>query len=226
VGASTSVTVVATGLSAGTFRNTAVVGPTDATPLDNTDTADTIVTPVADLMITKTVDEPLVAVGQQVTYTITTTNNGPSDATGVVVTDTLPAGLTFVSSDGSCTGTTTVTCTIGDLAAGATSIIHVTVEATEPGTFTNGVRVISTTADPDLSNNSDEVDVEVVAVRPDEVLGKEIHNKPKVLGERQNALPFTGLDVTRVGGAGFVLLLLGGLVLLLDLKKRRAEALR
>jgi uncharacterized repeat protein (TIGR01451 family) len=226
-GASTIVTVVATGVTAGTHVNTAVVTPTDATPANNTDTEDTVVGAVADISVTKTVDDATVAEGDEVTFTLTVTNNGPSDATGVVVTDTLPDGLTFVSSDGSCTGTTTITCTIGDLAAGATATIHIVAETTESGTFTNGVEVVSETPDPDLSNNSDEVDVEVVAVRPDEVLPKTIHKKPKVLGKKDNALPFTGgALVFPLGGLGTGLVLMGGMLLLLDLRKRKAAGPR
>src|SRR5260370_632429 len=50
----------------------------------------------ADLSITKTAPATVVA-GNQLTYTITVTNNGPSNATNVIVTDTLPAGVNFLS---------------------------------------------------------------------------------------------------------------------------------
>ena len=61
-------------------------------------TARATVTPQqADLALTKTVDNPTPNVGDTITYTITLTNNGPDAATGVTVTDLLPAGLTFVS---------------------------------------------------------------------------------------------------------------------------------
>ena len=52
----------------------------------------------ADIQIVKTVDDADVACGQSVNYTITVTNNGPSAATGIVVSDVLPAGLEYVSS--------------------------------------------------------------------------------------------------------------------------------
>jgi uncharacterized repeat protein (TIGR01451 family) len=56
--------------------------------------------PSADLALAKTVSPPAPALGQSVTFTVTVFNNGPSDATGVVVLDQLPAGLQYVSDDG------------------------------------------------------------------------------------------------------------------------------
>src|SRR5262249_44877676 len=49
----------------------------------------------ADLALTKTVSNPTPNVGDTITYTVTLTNNGPNAATGVQVSDPLPAALSF-----------------------------------------------------------------------------------------------------------------------------------
>ena len=62
-----------------------------------------------------------------ITYSLSIANSGPSDAQGVVVTDTLPAGVTFVGASAGCSGRrpASVTCTLGTLAAGATTSFSV-----------------------------------------------------------------------------------------------------
>src|SRR5205807_7857286 len=85
----------------------------------------------ADLSITKTDSQDPVTEGNNLTYTITVTDNGPNNATNVTVTDTLPANVTFVSAtpaQGSCSGTSTITCNLGTInnAANATVLINVT----------------------------------------------------------------------------------------------------
>jgi uncharacterized repeat protein (TIGR01451 family) len=96
--------------------------------------------------------------GGTVTYTITVTNNGPGLALGTMVTDTLPAGTTFVSatpSQGSCTGTTTVSCSLGTLnpTSSATILLTVTLPiSTNP--ISNTATVTITNGDTIPANNS------------------------------------------------------------------------
>ena len=70
----------------------------DPNAANNSSSVTTGVTASADLAITKTGPATVVA-GSSVAYSLTVTNNGPSDAANLTVTDTLPAGVTFVSRD-------------------------------------------------------------------------------------------------------------------------------
>ena len=81
-----------------TITNTASVSSatTDANGANNTSAATTSVITSADLAVTKTASNSVVA-GTTLTYTIHVTNSGPSNASGVILTDILPAGVTFVS---------------------------------------------------------------------------------------------------------------------------------
>src|SRR5207302_5422123 len=88
----------------------------------------------ADIAVAKIASSATVTVGSTVTFTVTVTNNGPSDATGVQITDQLPAGLTFVSaapSQGTYTSGTGIW-DIGGVASGAsvTLTLPATVTAT------------------------------------------------------------------------------------------------
>ncbi|WP_228387272.1 DUF11 domain-containing protein [Streptomyces katsurahamanus] len=99
-----------------TLTNTATVtAPGDRSDTDDSDnsaSATTTVTARADVAALKTaVGTGPVTPGQQFDYRITAQNNGPSDTSAVRMTDTLPAGLTFVSSPAGCTATgQTVSC--------------------------------------------------------------------------------------------------------------------
>ena len=88
--------------------------------------------------MTKTVDDDTPTQNQQVVFTITVANNGTIGATGVEVTDLLPAGLTFVSATPSL-GTYvqgTGIWTVGAIAAGADETLTITATATGSGTLT------------------------------------------------------------------------------------------
>jgi uncharacterized repeat protein (TIGR01451 family) len=112
----------------------------------------------SDLSITKTDSPDPVTVGATLTYTLTVQNGGPLPATGVTVTDNLPAGVTFVSatpSQGSCSQTGgTVTCTIGNLANGASATAEIKITPQNAGTITNTAEVKGDQSDLVTSNNT------------------------------------------------------------------------
>ena len=111
----------------------------------------------ADLSVTKVASPNPVVPGENLTYSLQIRNAGPSQAAGVTLTDTLPAGVVFVSGTGGCTNAgRTVTCAIGTIAAGATAsrdIVVSTPDTIPGGTLTNTATVTSSN-DPDTSNNS------------------------------------------------------------------------
>jgi uncharacterized repeat protein (TIGR01451 family) len=111
----------------------------------------------ADLAIAKTDSPNPVTVGNPLTYTITVTNNGPSEATGVTVLDPLPNGVTFGSataSQGSCTQSSgTVTCSLGTMVNGASATVTIVVTPTTAGTITNTASVTGDLSDPITGNN-------------------------------------------------------------------------
>src|SRR5262249_39091594 len=83
-------------------------------------------------------------------------NGGPSDATGVVVSDTLPTGVAFVSATTGCVNSAgTVTCTVGALANGANASVSIVVTApSTTGSITNTASVSGSPADPSAANNT------------------------------------------------------------------------
>ncbi len=114
----------------------------------------------ADLALTKADFPDPVTAGDNLTYTITVTNNGPDAATGVVVTDTLPSGVTFVSatpSQGNCSGTATVTCNLGGLNNGANATVTIVVRPAPAAvpSLSNTASVSGTETDPNNANDSD-----------------------------------------------------------------------
>lgn len=111
-----------------------------------------------DLSVDKVADTALItAVGQQITYTVTVCNGGPDDATGVVLTDTLPPEVTYVSDTGGgvLMGGNMLEVTIGNLAAFGCVQFDIVVEAASEGTAINSATVTGNETDPDNGNNTD-----------------------------------------------------------------------
>lgn len=139
----------------------------DPNPSSNTATATVIVATAgqADLAVSKVGTPNPVLPGNNISYTIKVTNNGPAAATTVKMTDTLPANTTFVSDTPVPGGWTcpapvggVLTCTNPSMTLNASSTFSLVLNvapATAPGTtITNSVTVSAVTSDPFLGNNT------------------------------------------------------------------------
>ncbi len=154
-----TISPAATGTISTTATVTAPAGVTDPGAANNTSTDTDQIAVSSDLSIAITDAPDPVAPSGTETYTVTVTNNGPSTATGLTVTDTLPAGSTFVSAAGAgwtCTqAALVVTCTRPTLPpGGAPPIAIIVTMPAAPGTATDTATVASTSADPTPGNNS------------------------------------------------------------------------
>ena len=90
-------------------------------------------------------------------YKLTIFNNGTDDATGVILTDTLPAGLVIVHGSGIQPTThvgDVLTYDLGTVASVTSVQVLILVKSSEPGTFTNNASVSGIEGDPDPSNNT------------------------------------------------------------------------
>jgi uncharacterized repeat protein (TIGR01451 family) len=151
--------------------NTATATTDSADPNQGNNTSATVVTtvtPIADLGVVKNGPATINA-GENIAYTITVTNNGPSNADDVSLTDTTPAGTTFVSATQNtgptfnCStpapgGTGAINCTIATLANGATAtftfVMNVSASTASGTTIGNTANVATTTSDSDSGNDS------------------------------------------------------------------------
>ncbi len=157
------------GIAVDPAGNAYVVGTTSSTDFPtanafqtNLKTAtDAFVTKIglgADLSITKTDARDPVMVNNALRYFLRVDNAGPSNATNVVVTDTLPAGVTFVSAtptQGSCSfSSPTVTCQLGTVNSGSSTTIILTTTVASAGVITNTASVAAQEADSNPANNT------------------------------------------------------------------------
>ena len=141
----------------GTITNTATVASAtlDLLPDNNTGSVDTTVTPVADLSLTKSVDDGTPNVGDDVVFTVTVTNSGPSTATGVEVSDPLPAGYQYVSHTGGAYNQGNGAWTVGTVTTATPQTLQITATVKKNGDYTNFAQVSAATEiDPDSTPNN------------------------------------------------------------------------
>ncbi len=140
------------------------------------DAASVVLNPSAtlvDLSLTKIATQEPVAATLTFNYEILVSNLSTSSATGVTVVDTLPAGVTLltsaVPSQGTCTGTSTITCNLGTLLGGSSATIDVTVTKVVGGLVSNTAMVTGTEGDPNMANNSNSASTTPVSLMEFEV---------------------------------------------------------
>ncbi len=134
------------------------VGVTSGFPLSVlSSVASFLVHPLADLSLTKVLNNPTPNVGDAVSYTLNLSNLGPSPATNVQVTDLLPTGLTFVSatpSQGTYTAATGLW-TVGTVTTVSAQTLVINARVASPNTLTNTALVThSDQSDPNTGNNT------------------------------------------------------------------------
>ena len=115
--------------------------------------------PKADLAVTKT-GPASIYWGNAATYTVTVKNLGPDAATGVVVSDTATGGT--ISGAGCTVAAGTATCSVGNLAVGASATVTLSVATTVPGTISDTAPAAGDQADPHPANDSDSVSTDVL----------------------------------------------------------------
>jgi uncharacterized repeat protein (TIGR01451 family) len=123
----------------------------------------------ADVQVAKTQLIGTVTAGQQNQYTVTATNAGPTAATGVAVSDTLPAGATGVTATSGQTTCTvasgTVSCAaVANLALNASITVTITVTLPNTGSLSDTASATATSFDPNTANNTASVNTTVAAV--------------------------------------------------------------
>jgi uncharacterized repeat protein (TIGR01451 family) len=148
----------ATGLAEGVYNGSITINSDDSTnpaiivPLTMTVTAS------VDLGLTKQADLNPVYVGDVLTYTLTVVNSTMSTASGVIVSDPLPANLTYISAtatQGVCDfDGTTVSCNLGSLGAGLSADVTIEVTVDAAGPLVNQASVTGNEIDPNPANNN------------------------------------------------------------------------
>ncbi|WP_210466677.1 T9SS type A sorting domain-containing protein [Rufibacter roseolus] len=156
-----TITAKPTATGALTLSSTQSHSEFDGQSSNNTASSTITVRATADVAVTNVITSPVkttYANGDEVTYTVTATNIGPSAATIVVVTDKLPTALTFVSATNS-SGTgaydaSAGTWSVGTLANGASATLTLVAKVNQSAIITTTATQTHTEYDNTNGNNS------------------------------------------------------------------------
>lgn len=178
--------VVASGAS-GTIDNSAVVQSNETGP--RSDPASTVtIAPQPNLTLGKSASNVHITAGDEVTYALRVTNTGAATATGVILTDPIPPGMTFVGATAqpSSVSPTSVSWSLPDLPQGTpTATVHVTLRSS-PGAAVGEqyVNQATITSDQTGIEPSNEVTVEVVAASANITMTKTVDKVTARSGDR------------------------------------------
>ncbi|MFM9864717.1 MAG: SdrD B-like domain-containing protein [Micropepsaceae bacterium] len=213
--------------TSGSVANTATVavpsGTTDPGAGNNSATDTNTVNPIANLVTvkTRTSASATPSVGDTVTFQIAVTNNGPSAATNVSLTDMLPAGLTATGANGTVSQGAYVAgtgvWTVGSLANGVTATLTLsgTVNTGQGGLAITNTTTAATTADqPDPTTTGDDLNETVNVFLPAIVAANDsvggvngASGAANVLnaftGDTLNGAPATAVNTTLTVASGF-----------------------
>ncbi len=163
-----------------TNRVTVQADQPDLDPANNESLAPLEVTPAVDLAALQTLPEPPLVAGREFPLVLTLTNRGPLDATGVRLVSLLPAGFEVLNVEGledACAVQDgELKCDPGELAAGATAAVTLTLRAPQPGPFTNLVNLAADQADLEPADNTSEL---VGRIEPDADLALACSSAPE-----------------------------------------------
>ena len=137
-------------------RVTIMAGGTATCTITNTSTlGGAIASTTSDLSLINLVNAPTAKIGDSITYTLIVTNAGPAAARGVSVSDVLPANLAYISNDAAMSGTmytiSTGVWTIGNLAHGSSTALHITASVQNAST---GPYIVDTATATDTNGDS------------------------------------------------------------------------
>ncbi len=156
-GGSDMVEIVVTAETAGEITNSATVSASepDPQPQDNSDSETTTVTASADLSVSVTDSPDPAFVGQNVTYTVTVTNNGPDVAGASELSSNVPSGSNFDSASAGCNHNAgTVTCSLGNIANGDSGMASITVIPQSSGALSFTASATTSSSDTNAANDS------------------------------------------------------------------------
>jgi len=126
--------------------------------------------PASDLSIALTTSSYYATVGFPITYTLSVSNLGSLPASNVIVNNLLPSSVTFISatpSQGSCSGSSTVTCSLNSLAGGAKATVQIVVVPTVAGPLSTSASVAGSEVENNTFNNTTASYVSVSAASAD-----------------------------------------------------------